>query len=171
MSLHAEIMPPMPGRMSPSISSISLHFLDITALTDGADGPTLQALDVTLDSPVDAMLGTLSPGWYSGLGLHLGNLNEFGFKIDCRWHNKPLTIEAAGGKVAVVCPTPVLATTRPVALTLVSNPNRWFDAVNLDSAIDDGDDSGLTISRDDNPALAAHIVSNVIASFSVRCGD
>jgi len=171
VTLHAEISAPMLGRSPLVISSISLHFLDVTALVDSGNGPRLDGLDVSLDTPADATLGDLSRGWYSGVGLRLGNLNEFGITIDAHWRNKSLRVQAPGGAVALVCPTPVKASNRPLVLTVATNPSRWFDGVNLDTATDDGDDSGLTLSLDDNSDMAAQIVSNVIASLNARCGD
>jgi hypothetical protein len=54
-------------------------------------------------------------------------------------------------------------------LTVQIDPSGWFDGVDLGSAAGDPDDTGIVISPDDNQALAAALLGNVMGSFTLEC--
>jgi hypothetical protein len=51
----------------------------------------------------------------------------------------------------------------------LAEPSSWFAGVDLASVSHDSDDSGITISDDDNANLAAIIIMNIGNSFQLTC--
>jgi hypothetical protein len=90
--------------------------------------------------------------------------------VQAVWHAARVHATLVSAPFDIRCATPVqLDPGHAARLTVQVDPSSWFAGVDLGSAASDPDDSGVVISSDDNQPLAAALLANVMASFTLDC--
>jgi len=156
-----------------AIASVAMHLSALRAVSDrSAVDPRAAATDVdlALGDSVDLALPSAPPGLYSAVDALLGSSADTGRDVQAVWNTARVHATLVSAPFDVGCAAPVqLDPGHRARLTVMIDPASWFDGLDLANATSDPDDAGIVISPDDNRPLAAALLANVVASFSLDC--
>jgi hypothetical protein len=173
LSLLASLPAPNAPVGELQIAASSLHLRTLTALSDrAADAARVRVTDVELPlgASLELPLPAAPPGLYSGVGAVLDGDAGAGVAVAGAWNGMALHVQVRSGPFDIGCAAPAeLDPGGAVRLELRADPSRWFDGVDLATALSDEDDDGIVINAYDNPHLAMAVLANVLASFTLDC--
>jgi hypothetical protein len=156
-----------------AIASVALHLVELRAVSDrtATDPRALRTgIDLALGDTRELALPAAPPGLYSAVDLVLGAGADTGLDVQAVWHAARVHATLVSTPFDVGCPDPVrLDPGHAARLTIQIDPAGWFDGLDLGSAASDPDDTGIVISADDNRDLAAQMIANIMASFTLDC--
>jgi hypothetical protein len=156
-----------------AIASVSLHLSRLAAVSDrSADDARATVSDVALmlGDHSETMLPTAPPGLYSAVGALLGDSADIGIDIQAVWNSARVHATLTSQPFDVDCAAPVrLDPGQHARLSLRADPASWFAGLDLSGATSDTDDAGIVVSDDDNRPLAAALLGNAVASFTLDC--
>ena len=164
-----------PTASSVAIASVALNLPALTAVSDRSAADTrATSSDVALGlgDATDLPLPSAPPGLYSAVDTQLDSAAGIGLDVQAVWNAARVHATVASTPFDIACATPVrLDPGQQAQLTLHADPAGWFDGVDLTDAVGDVDDNGIVVSADDNEELAQTLVANVVASFTLDCGQ
>jgi hypothetical protein len=156
-----------------AVASIAMRLSTLTAVSDRSAVDSRAALsDVVLamGDHADRALPQAPPGLYSAVDVRLGDGSDVGVDVQAVWHAARVHASLTSTAFDVRCADPVrLEPGQRARLSVRADPSSWFAGLDLGSSISDADDNGIIINADDNRPLAAALLANVIASFSLDC--
>ena len=156
-----------------AIASVTLHLDQLRAVSDRTASDARAAasdLELALGDETDVALPSAPPGLYSAVDALVGSSANTGLDVQAVWHAARVHATLVSPPFDIRCATPVqLDPGHAARMTVQIDPSNWFAGVDLGSAAGDPDDTGIVISSDDNQALAAALLANVMASFSLEC--
>jgi hypothetical protein len=172
LALQLSLAAPTPANDMLQIATAGLHVRSLMAVSDrSADDPRASLADLDL-SMGDRLTEPLAPppGLYSSVNLVLDGEAGIGIELAGAWNGAGLHVQLASGPFDVACPTPArLDPGQHITLALRTDPGAWLAGVDLTQALSDADDDGILLSDDDNRALGARVLANVLASFALDC--
>jgi hypothetical protein len=171
LSLSALLAAPQSQRVS--IANVQLRLAAVSAVSDRSSGDPragVDHLDLAAGAAVEQSWPTAPPGLYSGVSFALGDAVSAGIELTASAGGPSVHVTLSSGPLDAFCPVPALLERgQRVQLTLRADPSSWLDGVDLATAVNDNDDSGLLISSDDNANLGAIVIANVARSFTLDC--
>ena len=173
MMLHLSLSQSEPQLADLSLSTLKVHLLNLTAVSDRSSSDPralIDVADVDFGATADIPLPSAPPGTYSAVEWTLGDTVESGIDLEGTLAGQHLHLQLVAGPTDTRCPNPEeLAPGQRVQLALTIDATHWFDAVDLTDAKNDEDDNGIIINMEDNAALAQQILQNSIKSFQLEC--
>jgi hypothetical protein len=173
MMLHLSLAQSEPRLSGLSLSTLKLHLLNLTAVSDRSSSDAralIDVADVDFGATADIPLPSAPPGTYSAVEWTLGDSMESGIDLEGTLAGQHIHLQLTAGANDTRCPEPEeLAPGQRVQLTLAVDATHWFDSVDLTDAKNDEDDSGIIINMEDNADLAQQILQNSIKSFQLEC--
>jgi hypothetical protein len=156
-----------------AIASVAMHLVQLRAVSDrtAVDPRAASAdIDLALGDAKDLTLPTAPPGLYSAVDALLGSSADTGLDVQAVWHAARVHATLVSTPFDIGCANPVrLDPGHAARLAVQIDPTSWFAGLDLGSATSDPDDAGIVISPDDNRPLAAALLANVMASFTLDC--
>ncbi|HEX8953241.1 MAG TPA: hypothetical protein VF945_15410 [Polyangia bacterium] len=156
-----------------AIASAAMHLSALRAVSDrSATDPRAAAseLDLALGDSLDVALPSAPPGLYSAVDAQLGSSADIGLDVQAVWHMARVHATLESAPFDVGCAMPVaLDPGHRARLDVQIDPAGWFAGLDLANATADPDDAGIVVSADDNRPLAAALLANVTASFTLGC--
>lgn len=172
LTLHLEVAT-APTGSAVAIASVAMHLAQLRAVSDRtADDPRAAAtdIDLALGDGKDLPLAQAPPGLYSAVNALLGSSADSGLDVQAVWHSARVHATLVSSPFDIGCADPVRVEAGHAArLALQIDPAGWFAGLDLSNATTDPDDAGIVISADDNRPLAAALLTNVMASFTLGC--
>jgi hypothetical protein len=174
LTLQLSLAAPSSANGNLQIATAALHVRSLMAVSDRtADDPRarLGDLDVAMGDRLDQQL-TAPPGLYSMVNMVLDGEAGIGIELAGAWSGAALHVQLASGPFDVPCRAPArLDPGQRITLALHTDPARWLAGVDLSQALSDQDDDGIVLSDDDNHALGALALANVLTSFQLECSS
>ncbi|MCA1665195.1 MAG: hypothetical protein LC659_13170 [Myxococcales bacterium] len=172
LAMHIALLPPPPGG-DVAIASVALHLDQLRAVSDRSASDARAAfrdIDLALGDSTDVALPSAPPGLYSAVDALVGSSANSGLDVQAVWHAARVHATLVSPPFDVRCATPVQLDPGGAArLTVQIDASGWFAGIDLGGAASDPDDAGIVISSDDNESLAAPLLANVMASFTLDC--
>jgi len=156
-----------------AIASVALRLDELRGVSDrSASDPRAASseIDLQLGDATDVALPSAPPGLYSAVDALVGSSADTGLDLQAVWHAARVHATLVSPPFDIRCDTPVeVEPGRAARLAVAIDPSGWFANVDLTNATSDPDDAGIVISADDNQPVAAALLSNVMASFTLAC--
>jgi hypothetical protein len=156
-----------------AIASAAMHLVELRAVSDrtATDArATSSDIDLALGDAKDLALPSAPPGLYSAVDALVGSAADSGLDVQAVWHTARVHVTLVSAPFDVDCANPVrLDPGHAARMEVQIDPASWFDGLDLGNAASDPDDTGIVISADDNRDLAAAMLANVMASFTLDC--